>query len=324
MNLHSNRELFREAVRSTAERFNMEEIYIEKDYWITVALKLIFSDPIGNDMVFKGGTSLLKCFSLIGRFSEDIDLVAIRREGDSDNKLNGRLRDVAKIVGKELTETSIPTVTKKMGMNRKTAHLYPISFDGAFGQIRPVILLEATFFGDHQPNFRKTVCSFIHQLMSENGMLGIIDQYELQPFEVNVLDPRRTLCEKIMALVRFSNTDHPVDTLKLKIRHLYDLHQILINKEYFEFFQSDGFQSMLLKVANDDLSGYRNNNKWLLFHPRESLIFNDIEFIWSRLHPVYNHEFRKLVFGDLPSNEAIMVTLGRIKSRLENVPWNPE
>ena len=321
MNLHSNRELFREAVRTTAAKFKIEEIYIEKDYWITLALKLIFCHPIGKHMVFKGGTSLLKCFSLISRFSEDIDLVAVRREVDSDNKLNGRLREVARVVGKELTEISIPNVTQKMGMNRKTAHLYPISFDGAFGHIRPVILIEATFFGDHQPNSRKTVCSFIHQMMYENGMTGTINHYGLEPFEVNVLDPRRTLCEKIMALVRFSNSDHPVDDLKFQIRHLYDLHQILTNKEFRKFFRSDGFHSMLMKVASDDLKGYRNNNKWILRHPRESLIFSDIDFIWSRLQPVYNHEFRKLVFGDLPGQEAVIVTLRGIKSRLENMNW---
>ncbi|MGI6718283.1 MAG: nucleotidyl transferase AbiEii/AbiGii toxin family protein [Bacteroidales bacterium] len=36
---------------------------------------------MGADTIFKGGTSLAKCFKLINRFSEDIDIVVIRRNG---------------------------------------------------------------------------------------------------------------------------------------------------------------------------------------------------------------------------------------------------
>ncbi|WP_026763597.1 nucleotidyl transferase AbiEii/AbiGii toxin family protein, partial [Sediminibacterium salmoneum] len=52
---------------------------VEKDLWVTVALKAIFNTPIAKDIVFKGGTSLSKSWKLIQRFSEDIDL-AINRE----------------------------------------------------------------------------------------------------------------------------------------------------------------------------------------------------------------------------------------------------
>lgn len=43
------------------------EEYIEKDYWLVNILKSILSkDP---DYVFKGGTSLSKCYHLINRLS---------------------------------------------------------------------------------------------------------------------------------------------------------------------------------------------------------------------------------------------------------------
>ena len=47
---------------------------IEKDWWVTLTLKAIFSLPFSNHIVFKGGTSLSKGWKLIERFSEDIDL----------------------------------------------------------------------------------------------------------------------------------------------------------------------------------------------------------------------------------------------------------
>ena len=51
-------------------------VYIaEKDFWVCWLLGRIFAVPaLGNDCVFKGGTSLSKVFNAIDRFSEDIDL----------------------------------------------------------------------------------------------------------------------------------------------------------------------------------------------------------------------------------------------------------
>jgi len=69
MNLHTNKQLFQDAVIATAQRFSIPEIYIEKDYWVTVALHSIFHSPIANEAVFKGGTALSKCHKLIERFS---------------------------------------------------------------------------------------------------------------------------------------------------------------------------------------------------------------------------------------------------------------
>jgi len=48
---------------------------IEKDFWVCWTLKQLFSIPeLEGWLTFKGGTSLSKCFDLIQRFSEDIDL----------------------------------------------------------------------------------------------------------------------------------------------------------------------------------------------------------------------------------------------------------
>jgi predicted nucleotidyltransferase component of viral defense system len=75
MNLHTNQELFQDAIIAASQRFNIPEIYIEKDYWVTVALYAIFNSEIAGQAVFKGGTALSKCHKLIERFSEDVDIV---------------------------------------------------------------------------------------------------------------------------------------------------------------------------------------------------------------------------------------------------------
>jgi len=82
VNLHENTKLFKEAVRATSQQMGILDIYIEKDYWVTKALHTIFSNEIGQEVVFKGGTTLSKCYGLIERFSEDIDLVILKSEED--------------------------------------------------------------------------------------------------------------------------------------------------------------------------------------------------------------------------------------------------
>ena len=62
MKLHLNKSLFSEAIQFTSQEVSLKPEYIEKDYWVTLALYTIFNHEIGNDMVFKGGTALSKCY----------------------------------------------------------------------------------------------------------------------------------------------------------------------------------------------------------------------------------------------------------------------
>jgi hypothetical protein len=64
-------------------------------------------------------------------------------------------------------------------------------------------------------------------MMADNNQRQLAIEYNLQPIDVHVLDVKRTLCEKIMSMVRFSHTKDPITALKNKIRHLYDLHKLL-------------------------------------------------------------------------------------------------
>lgn len=53
---------------------------VEKDWWVTMVLKALSLTQFAGLMSFKGGTSLIKGWQLIERFSEDID-IALKREG---------------------------------------------------------------------------------------------------------------------------------------------------------------------------------------------------------------------------------------------------
>lgn len=322
MKLHEDKNLFQEAVMATAQQKRIREIYIEKDYWVTLALYNIFKNKIAKETVFKGGTALLKCFNLIQRFSEDIDLVVLKKELESGNQLKSKLKKISTSVSNLVPEINIDGITNKIGMLRKTAHSYPKIFTGNFGQVRDIIIVEATWLGHFEPYNTAEICSFIYEMMLQNNQQTLIDKYEMNPFEVLVLDPKRTLCEKIMSLVRFSQTQEPIEDLRNKIRHIYDIHLMLKDDKLKLFFQSVDFDTMLLRVANDDMVSFKNNNKWLANHPMQSLIFSETVDTWNKIKGTYTGIFSEIVFGELPNETEVQNSLTVVSDRLKLVKWD--
>ncbi|WP_457617573.1 nucleotidyl transferase AbiEii/AbiGii toxin family protein [Lutibacter sp.] len=321
MKLHNNSTLFKDAVKFTAAQKNIKDIYVEKDYWVTFVLYNLYKSQLGKEIVFKGGTALSKCYHIIERFSEDIDLIILKDKSQSDHYLKKKLKEITSAVTKLLPEIEEKEITHRVGMVRKTAHTYPKAFKGEFGQIRDTIIVEATRLGHHEPFETKTVASYIYEMMLSTNQEKLAEQYGLLPFNVLALDIKRTLCEKIMSLVRFSYTENAIEDLNNKIRHIYDIHQLLKNKEIEKFFNTVKFDEMLLRVASDDVISFKNNNQYLQNHPREALLFSQPEKTWKQLKTTYQGSFKTLVFGTYPNESEILKTILLITSRLEKINW---
>lgn len=101
MPVTERRAVFAEA----AEQLQIKPVMVEKDFWVSWTLAALFAHPeFGEQLVFKGGTSLSKVFDVIKRFSEDIDLSvgpaflgiseASVEEADSRNKRTQRMKEL--------------------------------------------------------------------------------------------------------------------------------------------------------------------------------------------------------------------------------------
>ena len=75
LNLQERQDILRRVQSETG----MDLQIIEKDWWVTAILRALFALPYAQHMSFKGGTNLSKCWNLIRRMSEDVD-IAIDRE----------------------------------------------------------------------------------------------------------------------------------------------------------------------------------------------------------------------------------------------------
>jgi len=322
VNLHQDKSLFQQAIVATAEHFKIAEIYIEKDYWVTVALYEIFHSSFAKEAVFKGGTALSKCHKLIERFSEDIDIVILRKEGETDNQLKNKLKTITALVHKVIPEVETE-LTNKKGQIRKTVHEYQkAGAKGILGQVREHIILEVSWLGSHEPFTQEKVSCYIADFMKANGQDELIKKYNLESFNVQVLSKERTFCEKIMSLVRFSWTQNPYYDLRNKIRHVYDIHMMLKDKAVKSVFESEEFDKMLVQIGRDDTVSYKNNNAWLHHHPSEALIFKNYKTAWDEIKSTYTTTFKDLVTGQLPDESEILKTLKLVGENLKKIEWN--
>jgi len=99
MNLHTNIKLFSETIRAASQHMEIQDVFVEKDYWITLVLCQFSNSKYSDQMVFKGGTSLSKGYGLINRFSEDVDIAII----DGQNKSGNEVKTIIRTVEKEMT-----------------------------------------------------------------------------------------------------------------------------------------------------------------------------------------------------------------------------
>lgn len=323
MNLHLDKDNFEGAIVATAEHFKIPEIFIEKDYWVTYALYQLFHSEVKDMIVFKGGTSLSKCYKVIERFSEDIDMVIVKKDTDTGNDLKRKLKAVTDVVDTSIFEV-VPNDpnTKKLGSLRKIVYSYPkVGVRGDFGEVRENITLEVSHLGNFEPNNIKSICTFITSYIKTTSNLALIKQFGLEDFEVKTLAIERTFCEKIISLVRFSYTENPLEDLSKKVRHTYDLYHLMQLEEIKNFVDSTEFDAMLLQVGIDDDKAIPNDKNWLYQHPKYALIFNKTSMVWNELKKVYTTSFKELVTGKLPNENDVFETLIFLSKRIGLIDW---
>lgn len=97
MQLHDNILEFNELVSYTADLIGISESAIRRDYYIVMVLKKLSESKYCDSVVFKGGTSLSKCYpNSINRFSEDIDLTFIPKSNTTKNEIENTIKDIEK------------------------------------------------------------------------------------------------------------------------------------------------------------------------------------------------------------------------------------
>lgn len=301
MKLHSNSDLFGEALQATALHFSISEIFIEKDYWVTYVLKAIHDSDYFENIVFKGGTSLSKAYKLVKRFSEDIDLALLQQDELSSNQIKGLITKIEKnIIKSPLTRDENHPLTSKGSKYRKTAYNYPKLSEGAdFGHARDAIILEINAFTIPTPFEVLPICSLVGEFVSSKDK-NLMDEYDLHPFELRILSAKRTFVEKILSLVRAGyESNENLDSLKEKIRHIYDITMLLKNSEIKKFVESKDFTSMIKIVQIDDAKHGQFSGEWSQRSLAGSPLFKNPDATLKQLKGIYSDFMDQFVYEDV-------------------------
>lgn len=219
MILHNDKELFQQLILHTAQSKKTEESVIEKDYFVTLLLeKIVMKQP---DVIFKGGTSLSKCYKLIERFSEDIDL---NIQGNT-KPTEGQRKHLKTNIISAIDELGFNIINYEDIRSRRDFNRYMIDYSAQFsaGYLKRKIIVETAIFMRSYPSKRMKATSYIYDFLLQNGYNDIIKEYSLHPFELNVQTADRTLIDKLYAL-----GDYYLDNkIREHSRHIYDIYKLL-------------------------------------------------------------------------------------------------
>lgn len=227
----------------------INQLAIEKDWWVMVTLKALFRVGCADSLIFKGGTSLSKGFQIIERFSEDIDL-AISRSFFGIDKTNKsqreKLRKMARIYIHETLSSELDAKLLEMGVSGyrienvthkldKEGNLKVIDSDndptvillhydsvveGAVDYIPPRVKIEISCLSMDEPTEVREIQSYIADSFKEEDETLA---------SIRTVLPSRTFLEKIFLLAEEFQKDKPRHVRMS--RHLYDLER-LMDSEY--------------------------------------------------------------------------------------------
>lgn len=242
MQLHTFLEEFKELISIVAKEKHISESAVERDYYIVMMLKALVDSPYAEQCVFKGGTSLSKCYpNSIERFSEDIDLTFLGMEL-SDKACDKTIKKIEAVMTAGAQTEKIP---QERSDRSKSMYAW-------FGALENKVKLEIGSTIRPDPYSKHIVKSYIHEFLESRGFEDDIARFELTPVEINTLNIERTFIDKIMSVKR-----HAIcGSLERKVRHIYDVTRLYQMPEIQAFLANKEELKRLVQLTKETDSFY--------------------------------------------------------------------
>ena len=317
-------------------QLNLFEVAVEKDFWVCWILRKLFELPEwGEHLTFKGGTSLSKCWNLIERFSEDIDIVIDRgalgfdRDNAPENapskKQTGKRLKALKVASQQcVSERIYPALIDVISSDmpetlewtlepdpddpdeQTLLFFYPTAFPEQAAYLRRAVKIELGARSDTDPaesiGVRPYISDAFPDLLSEPGT------------DVRAVMPRRTFWEKAMLL--HEETFRPSDKKwprEAMARHYYDLYRLIqagigdqAVKDLDLFHRIAAHRQVFFRYSWVDYSTFNFNALRLV--PAEA-----VRPAWQADYEAMQQE---MFYGDVPTFDEILAVVGDFQARL--------
>ena len=321
----------RDIIDYVSDKTGFSRDVIEKDWWVTAVLRAIFALPYSENISFKGGTSLSKCWNLINRMSEDID-IAISREylgfnGNlSKNQISDKLRRASCSFVRNIMTNDVENALISQGI---TSDLFTVSvYETKITTVDPetIYIAYKPIFGGNEYILPQVKIEVSGRSMSEpvthvSVRSYISDNLPKLTFEDNVVKvkavtPQRTFLEKLFLLhEEFAKPSAEIRIERMS-RHLYDIHRII---------QTD--------IANKALAD-ENLYKSVIEHRKKFIGLKGFDYdtlkraslkivptgeIRDRWRTDYKNTVMNMITGPAPSFEEIIAELESLNERINRM-----
>jgi len=322
-----------ELINQMHEETKLSQVIIEKDLWVTAVLRALFALPYAENLSFKGGTSLSKCWNLIERFSEDVD-VAINREffgflGETFTikQISKNLRKATCKFIRNNLQFDLAHQMEENGINKKMFSVFMnitdittidpekvfVEYKSVFNAspyIKNTVILEIGGRSMKEPIQKIEIQSFVDKHFSQ----AIFAE---KSFQINVVVPERTFWEKVCLLHEdFSKPDKQVRVERMS-RHIYDLARMietpiaenaLKNKDLFQSIVAHRRMFIAMKGFDYDTLSPKTIN----IIPPESVI--------AKWEDDYN-KMQTMIYGKLLSFSEIIDKITQLNEKIKRLEW---
>jgi len=320
-----------------AADLNVMPQLIEKDFWVCWMLKIIFSLPkSGSHLTFKGGTSLSKCYDVIRRFSEDVDVSiersflsskqAIEPKKQESNKENQRRLERLQLACQEkISETIIPELKKNISavladkkewiieldsndaLRQTVLFVFPHALTSSVeSYVKSAVKIEFGSRAEHWPVETMTVKPYVSSVSGDVVVEGA---------SVRVLAAERTFWEKATILHMIYNYAEGKNVPPRMSRHYYDLFAMVDTPIYKKSLE----KIALLKDVSEHKSLFFKAN-WAHYEEAKPgslrLVPRDEQI--SQLKTDYR-QMQQMFFEDPPSFESIVKKLRSVEKQINKM-----
>lgn len=320
LNTKERAEIFEE----TSSKTGLAIASVEKDFWVCWTLKQIFQEAaLSRKLLFKGGTSLSKCFGLIERFSEDIDLILDWTEltdenpyAERSNTKQDRFNKVMDALAKDyIRDQMMPIVVQAVSGHCTVEHredkskslflAYPKAFDSRY--IKAEVELEIGPMSSMQPSGLFAIRPYCGDIAPK--------LFEEPEFKVKAIEARKTFWDKVSILHAEAHRPDDKPQQPRYSRHYYDLYQML-NSSVVNEAMGDWklLQDVVLFKAKFYPQGWANY---------ESAIAGRFKLLpGAHVLKVLERDYaqmEEMIFGAYPSFDEIMTVIAEFENRLNEV-----
>ncbi|MFR9301865.1 MAG: nucleotidyl transferase AbiEii/AbiGii toxin family protein [Fenollaria massiliensis] len=310
-------------ITNTARKKNISEAVIEKDYWVTYFLDYLFNENKWKEyFTFKGGTSLSKCFGIIQRFSEDIDLILdwrvlgydklepwLIRSNTKQDKFN---KDINEKTERFLKEDFLTELVKDFSQEdfefeidsldpQTVLFSYPKIFDSNY--LSQTIRLEIGSLAAWTPATNISIIPIIG-----DAYANIFKEKT----NIRTVSVERTFWEKATILHHEANRPESSKMPHRYARHYYDMYKIA-NSKYKDKAIKD--KELFRKVTEFKMKFYPR--KWAKYEDAmdSKLRLVPDKFRFLELENDYK-AMSEMIYGEYPSFEEIIKILKELETEI--------